>query len=120
MSDRISLVGLEVFARHGVFAHEQEQGQVFVVDVHMDLDLASASASDALSDTVDYGRVAELVHAAVSTERWDLIERVAGRVVDVVLEADARIEAVEVTVHKPSAPIGRAFDDVSVTLRRSR
>lgn len=120
MSDRITLLGLEVFARHGVFTHEQQTGQVFVVDLHLDLDLTAASGSDALADTVDYSRMADLVHDVVAGERWDLIERVAGRVVEAVLAADGRIEAVEVTIHKPSAPIDRTFQDVSVTLRRSR
>jgi len=33
---------------------------------------------------------------------------------------DGRPHAVEVTVHKPSAPIPLTFADVSVTARRSR
>lgn len=120
MSDRIELRGLEVFARHGVFDHEREDGQLFRVDVVVELDLSQAGESDDLSDTLDYGAMAQRVHDVVAGERWDLIERVAARVADVVLSSDARIEAVAVTVHKPSAPIPHAFDDVAVTVERNR
>lgn len=119
MTDRIGVVGIEVFAHHGVLAGEQADGQLFVVDVDIELDLAPASASDDLSDTVDYGRLALLIHQRVSGERWNLIETVAGRVADLVLE-DRRVGAVTVTVHKPQASITVPFDDVRVTLRRIR
>lgn len=112
--------GLEVFARHGVFAHEQADGQLFRIDVVVQLDLARSGASDDLADTLDYGRMAQRVHDVVSGERWNLIERVAARVAEVVLGDDLRIEAVSVTVHKPSAPIPHDFDDVAVTVERTR
>jgi dihydroneopterin aldolase len=55
----------------------------------------------------------------VAGERWNLIERVAGRVADLVLE-DERVIEVEVSVHKPAAPIAVPFEDVAVTVRRRR
>ncbi len=119
MTDQIVLRGIEVFARHGVFAEERERGQRFLVDVVAALDLSAASASDDLADTLDYGALVQAVHDRVATERWDLIERVAERVADLVLE-DARVSAVEVTVHKPEAPIPVAVADVAVVIRRSR
>ncbi len=119
MTDRIVLRGIEVFARHGVFAEEQERGQRFLVDVVATLDLSAASASDDLADTLDYGALARAVHDRVAAERWDLIERVAERVADLVLE-DARVSAVEVTVHKPEAPMPVAVADVAVVILRSR
>lgn len=120
MSDRIELRGLKVFARHGVLDHEQDDGQYFYIDVILQLDLARAGASDTLADTVDYGVMAQRIHDTVANERWDLIERVATRVAESVLEADSRIEAVSVTVHKPSAPISLDFADVAVTIDRRR
>lgn len=119
MTDRIALSGIEVFARHGVLGAEADEGQVFIVDVEVEADLSPAGASDDLEDTVDYGRLAELVHRIVAEERWNLIERVAQRVAEVVL-GDGRVLAVSVTVHKPQAPIGVPFGDVSVTVRRTR
>lgn len=81
------------------------------------LDLSKAGMSDEISTTVDYGILAQAIHRRVSGERWNLIERVAERVADLVLE-DHRIARVEVTVHKPEAPIPVEFDDVRVTVIR--
>lgn len=118
MTDQIRLTGLEVFAYHGVLDEEKRAGQRFVVDVVLELDLATAGASDNLADTVDYGSLAGEIEALVSSERWNLIERIAERVAEVVLER-APVSAVEVTVHKPQAPVGVALEDVSVTVRRT-
>lgn len=120
MSDRIDLRGLRVFARHGVYEHEQADGQWFEVDVSLECDLSVAGGSDRLDDTVDYGAIAAAIHGVVATERWDLIERVATRVSEAVLDFDPRLTAVSVTVHKPEAPIPHSFRDVSVTIRRER
>ena len=117
--DSISLTGLEVFARHGVLEHEKVEGQTFVVDVTADLDLSAARVSDDLADTLDYGTLAAAIHERVAGERWDLIERVAQRVVDLVLE-DVRVSRATVTVHKPQAPIEVPFGDVTVTVTSER
>ena len=117
--DRITLTGLEVFAHHGVLAHERELGQRFVVDVALELDLAPAAASDDVADTVDYGTLAADVHALVAGPPADLIETVADRVLTRCL-ADDRVGAAEVTVHKPAAPLPVVAREVSVTLRRER
>lgn len=119
MSDRIRLEGLRVFAKHGMLAGEAQVGQTFLVDVEVELDLASAAVSDDVADTVDYGKLASRVSELVSIERWNLIETVAERVCGLVLD-DGRVECVTVTVHKPSAPIDVPFEDVSVTLTRRR
>lgn len=118
-SDEIRLTGLTVFGRHGVFAHERENGQEFTIDLRLELALADAAASDDVADTVHYGELAEIVAAVVAGEPVNLIETLAQRIADVAL-GDRRVRAVEVTVHKPHAPIPLTFADVSVTLRRTR
>jgi dihydroneopterin aldolase len=118
--DRIELTGLRVRGRHGVFAHERRYGQEFVVDLTAWLDLAPAGRSDELADTLDYGWLASTAAEIVGGPPCALIEAVAARIADAVLGSDARIEAVEVTVHKPSAPIPLDFADVAVTVRRGR
>ena len=117
MSDRITLKGLRVRGFHGVLPEERRDGQDFVVDVELSLDLAPAAASDDVADTVHYGELAERLAAVVAGEPVDLVEVLADRLATVCLSYD-RVERVEVTVHKPSAPIPLAFDDVSVTLVR--
>ncbi len=117
--DTITLTGLRAFAHHGVFEHERENGQEFIVDVTVMLDLDIAADSDDLSKTIHYGVLAEQVVAAVQSSPVDLIETVAQRVVDVVFGFEAA-RATSVTVHKPNAPITVPFADVAVTLTRSR
>lgn len=117
VADRIALHGLEVFAHHGVFAHERRDGQRFVVD--LDVDLAAAARGDDLARTVHYGELAEAVVAAVASDPVDLIETVAERVAAVAL-GFAATHRVRVTVHKPNAPITVPFGDVAVTIERGR
>ena len=119
MADRIELTGLRVRGHHGVFEHERRDGQDFVVDVVLWTDFTAAAASDDLADTVDYGELALLVRDVVSGEPRDLVETVASEIADRVM-ARTSVHAVEVTVHKPQAPITVAFDDVAVVARRSR
>ena len=119
VSDRIELRGLRVRGHHGVFEHERRDGQDFVVDVTVWMDLAPAAASDDLADTLHYGELAERAAAIVAGEPSNLIETVAARVADMVL-ADARVRAVEVALHKPQAPIPLEFADVAVVVHRSR
>lgn len=119
MTDSIVLAGLEIWARHGVLDHEATTPQPFVVDLVVHVDLADAGASDRLDDTIDYGDLAGRVHDAVASEHWSLIERVAQRVADIALSYD-RCDRVDVTVHKPRAPIGVACSDVAVSITRAR
>jgi dihydroneopterin aldolase len=118
MSDRIELVGLRARGHHGVLEHERRDGQDFFVDVGLDVDLARAAATDDLAETVDYGELAEAIAAVVSGEPVDLIETLAQRIADVCLR-DARVRAVDVAVHKPSAPVTVPVQDVVVRIRRS-
>lgn len=119
MSDRIILTGLRAQAHHGVYEHERRDGQPFVIDVVAHLDLARAAGSDDVADTVHYGELAVEVVEAVERDPVDLIETVAERVAAVVL-AHRAVERVEVTVHKPEAPIPVPLADVAVAIERSR
>jgi len=118
-ADRITLTGLRVRGRHGVFDFERAAGQDFVVDVTLELDTTPAAASDELSDTVHYGELAEALAAVIAGEPVNLLETLAARLAEVCL-ADSRVAATTVTVHKPQAPIPLAFADVAVTIRRTR
>ncbi|MFZ2528699.1 MAG: dihydroneopterin aldolase [Rhodococcus sp. (in: high G+C Gram-positive bacteria)] len=119
MSDRIELRGLRVRGNHGVFEHEKRDGQDFLIDIVVWMDLAPAAASDALGDTLHYGILAERAASIVAGPARDLIETVAGEIADDVL-TDLRVERVAVTVHKPSAPIPLTFGDVAVVVDRAR
>ncbi|MGP3987855.1 dihydroneopterin aldolase [Streptomyces sp. 3N207] len=117
--DRVTLRGLAARGHHGVFAREREEGQTFVVDLDMGLDTRPAAEGDDLSRTVHYGVVAEEVVAVVEGEPVDLVETLAQRIADTCLRHEA-VQEVEVVVHKPEAPITVPFEDVTITIKRSR
>lgn len=119
MTDRIALRGLRGFGRHGVYIEERQAGQQFVVDVVVTVDTAAAARSDDVADTVHYGELAQRVLAIVEGEAVNLLETLAERIADVCL-IEPRVREVEVTVHKPDAPVGVPVDDVTVTVRRAR
>ncbi|MFJ4656434.1 dihydroneopterin aldolase [Nocardia sp. NPDC088792] len=118
-TDRIELRGLRVFGHHGVFDFEKQDGQEFVVDVTLWTDFSAAAKSDDIADTIHYGELADQVAAIVAGEPRDLIETVVSQIADEVMN-DPRIQAVEVVLHKPSAPIPHTFEDVRVVTSRRR
>ncbi|WP_165985992.1 dihydroneopterin aldolase [Streptomyces sp. YIM 98790] len=117
--DRIALRGLRARGTHGALPEERALGQTFVVDLELSVDTRPAAESDDLSLTVHYGVLAQEVTAIISGEPCALIETLAQRIADRCLSFEP-VREVEVTVHKPQAPIPVPFDDVTITIRRSR
>ncbi|MEX3517487.1 dihydroneopterin aldolase [Corynebacterium camporealensis] len=120
MADRIELKALECFGYHGVFDEEKREGQPFIVDVTCWLDFAGAAAGDDLEQTVNYAELADVAADIVEGPSRDLIETVATEIAESVIQRFDLLHAVEVTIHKPQAPIPRTFGDVAVVARRSR
>lgn len=119
-TDRITLTGISGYGYHGVLESEKATGQTFVVDAVLVMDLAPAAASDDLRLTAHYGLIAELIHQEIESRPVDLIETLADRTARRILEEYPPITAVELTVHKPQAPIAVAFTSVAVTVNRER
>ena len=117
--DRIDLRGIAAHGHHGVFDHERRDGQTFVADVSLGVDLAQAAENDDLAATVDYGTITQGVHDVITGDPADLIESVALRMVDLCL-SHPLVRWASVTVHKPEAPIEVTIEDVSVTIERSK
>lgn len=118
MNDLINIKGIWGFGYHGVFDHEAKNGQDFFVDLEVQLDLSQASISDELSDTIDYGALADVVVEEITGERVQLIEKLAGRIADRIKAGHPEIQRIAVTVHKPKAPIAAQTSDISVTITR--
>lgn len=116
--DRIILRGIRAFGHHGVLPHERTYGQQFSADVMLTVDLSAVGESDRLADTVDYSEIAAAVSEELSGSPLDTIEALAHRIADRCL-GDDRVQEVEVTVHKPMAPVSVVLDDVAVTITRS-
>jgi dihydroneopterin aldolase len=120
MSDKIFINGLSLHAYHGVMPYEGKVGQSFTIDLKLDIELAAAARSDKVVDTVSYDKVVECASAAFTAQKFQLIEAAAGSVADAVLAKFPRVRQIEVTIHKPHAPIAATFSDVGVTLTRMR
>jgi len=117
--DRIDLRGIAAHGHHGVFDHERRDGQTFVADVSLGVELEPAAENDDLAATVDYGKITQDIHDVITGDPAHLIESVALRMVDLCL-SHPLVRWASVTVHKPEAPIEVAIEDVSVTIERSK
>ena len=125
MHHKISLKGLRVFAYHGVFDFERQNGQDFYIDATVWIDGNRAAMNDDLAATLNYADLAKLLVENAKTEPVDLLETLAARLLDVVMnmgggDATGLVRKAKITVHKPNAPIVYDFEDVSVTVKASR
>ena len=115
--DSIRIDGLRELGVHGVLPEEQTRPQPFEIDVELHVDLTTASESDQLDDTVDYGAVCEAVRRVVNSERYALLERLAARIAEV-CAVDTRVRRVSVTVRKLHPPVRAIVDHVAVSIER--
>lgn len=118
--DRILLEGMHFHGYVGVNEFEKNDGQPFQVDLQLFCDHLQACETDQLEHTVDYGKVFDLVASTVEQARYGLIERLAGKIAENLLSAFALIQAVEVTVRKPKAPVKGDFDAMGIKILRER
>ena len=114
MKDQIILTGIHGFGYHGVFDHERKDGQDFFVD------LTLPSNSDAIEDTVNYAEITDLVVEEITSNPVNLIEKLAGRIAERVLNQHLKVQQVSVTVHKPQAPVAAQLKDIAVVVTRVR
>jgi dihydroneopterin aldolase len=115
----IEVLGLAVHAHHGVREHEKLRGQRFLIDLVLVPDTSTGCETDRLEDTVSYSDAANLAVEIATSRRFDLIERLAAVIADELL-ARHPLARVTVRVHKPAAPVRHAFDDIVVTVTRTR
>lgn len=117
---KISLTGLRVRGHHGVLDHERATGQVFVVDLELDLDVDQAAETDDVADTVNYADVAAVVERIIAGPPVNLIETLAVNIAETIRAEFGLVNSVVVTVNKPQAPIPADFANVAVTVVRHR
>ena len=119
MADRIALIGLELDAGIGAYAHEKGVQQRLIVDVEIEVeDLSQAAASDALDATIDYDQIAEICREVVRSRHHHLIETVAESIAQRVVALDRRIGPTTVRVEKPGAVLGARTVRVEITRKR--
>ncbi|KMO86217.1 dienelactone hydrolase [Megasphaera cerevisiae DSM 20462] len=117
--DKIVLKGMRFYGYHGCLPEETKNGQPFYIDAVLYLDLSNAGQSDLLSDTVDYSQVYGLIHEIVEQRIYRLIERLAAVIADQLM-LQFPFSGVDITVHKPQAPVGGSCDDVYVFVERRK
>lgn len=118
--DKLVITGIRAVGFHGILPEERRDGQSFVVDCELHIDLDGAIKSDDLSKTVDYAEVSLLVREIVEGPALNLIEALAGKIGVAILDRHQKVQKVVVTVHKPDAPIPVDFLDVAVVIERNR
>lgn len=116
--DKIKIEDLEVFAHHGVFPEENENGQNFYINAELYLETRKAGLSDDLTLSVHYGEVSHFMNDFMKSHTYKLIETVAEQMAEAVLLQFPLIESIKLEIRKPSAPIGLPFRSVSVEIER--
>lgn len=119
-SDVIELRGLRLVGICGALPEERERAQPLELDLDVEADLSAAGASDALTDTIDYGALCDRVATVVDEGTPELLEHLAAEVAAAVLDVDQRITAVTVALRKLRPPVPHALDSSGVRVRRAR
>lgn len=120
MTGQIELRGLRAMGICGALPEERERAQPLEVDADIEADLRPAGASDQLDDTIDYAALLAEIERVVTGERFTLLERLATRIADVLIDTDERVTAVTVAVRKLRPPVPHQLDTCGVRLTRRR
>lgn len=118
--DKIIIKGLKIYAFHGVNKEEKDQGQNFIIDTVLYVDLSKAGNTDKVSDTVSYAKVTKTIIKTVNEKSYDLLEKVATRIIQQIFNEFLSVKKVDVTVKKPEAPINADFDYMAVNICKDR
>lgn len=116
--DFIEIKGLKIYGYHGVLEEEKKNGQPFLIDAKLFFDISRVGMLDELDNTIDYSKVCETIKNVFLEKKYDLIETAAEAVARAVLINYEKVEEVNITLHKPEAPIPMEFMDVSVNITR--
>ena len=121
MRHKIAITGLRVFAHHGVFDFERQNGQDFYIDATIWIDGDKAAYTNDLNNTAHYGDLAKGLVELTKNDPVDLLETLAQRLLDYALNfGGGKVLKAKITVHKPGAPIPYEFEDVSITVKAKR
>ncbi|MDE5558172.1 MAG: 2-amino-4-hydroxy-6-hydroxymethyldihydropteridine diphosphokinase [Ruminococcus sp.] len=117
--DEIRIDNLKIFAHHGVFQHENINGQNFFVNAVLYTDTEKSGTLDELECSTDYGSVCEFIRDIMTKNTFKLIETVANNMAIEILKNFPLVKGVDIEIKKPEAPIEMEFESVSVKVHRS-
>lgn len=115
----IKLENIRVFAYHGCLEEEKKIGSDYRVDLEVEANLITSAQSDHLSDTVDYVFLNKIVREEM-LKPTHLLETVAKRILDRILNEDRRVSKVWVDVSKLNPPIGGDVEKVTIRMSAER
>ena len=115
----IAIEGMQFFSYHGHFEEESVIGTKFLLDLFIHTDTSAAEKSDDLDDTVNYLEVYNVVKQQMQQKSY-LIEHVARRILDAVMEHFPEITKAELKFRKLNPPLGGQMDSVSIYLETER
>ncbi len=118
--DKILINGLKLFAYHGVNPEEKENGQNFIFDIELSVNMNKVCYSDHVEDTVSYAKVVKTVRRIFTSQKYDLLEKCAQVVSDAIFEEYPDVLKIELTLKKPEAPVSAEFSYMGVHISRSR
>jgi D-erythro-7,8-dihydroneopterin triphosphate epimerase len=113
----IHIKNLRLRAIVGIFEWERHNPQDVIVNLRLEFDATEAAVSDAIEDTVDYKALKKRIIQEVEGSNFQLVEKLACHVLDMVMENDKVLKAT-VEIDKPHAL--RFADSVSVSLSAER
>lgn len=118
--DKILIKGLKLFAYHGVNPEEKENGQDFIFDIELYVNMNKACHSDNVEDTVSYAKVVKTVRRVFTAQKYDLLERCAEVTAQAILDEYSEVLRIDLTLKKPQAPVKAEFEYMGVNIVRSR
>lgn len=118
--DKIIIKGLSLFAYHGVNPEEKEQGQEFVLDIILSVNINRACSSDDVNDTVSYAKVVKTARRVFTAQKYNLLEKCADVTAKAILDEYPAVFSVDLTVKKPHAPVSADFEYMAVNVVRNR
>ena len=118
--DEIRITGLKVYAYHGVYARENEQGQDFIINAVLGVSTQHAGLTDDLDASISYEEVCEILQREMKAQTWKLLEAVAEHISIVLFTRYPALQELKLEIEKPDAPIDADFQSVSVCIHRKR
>lgn len=115
MEQFILLENMRFFARHGVFGQERQIGNWFEVSLKIKVDFAQAIETDDVKDTLNYADVYDVIAAEMNISS-NLLEHVAGRIMNALREKFPKIEEIELRLSKLHPPVNGEVEKASVIL----
>lgn len=115
----IELRDIHLYAHHGVMPQENEIGAWFTINISLNINDNSCTASDNIDGTVSYADVYEVICKEMNIPSR-LLENVCNRICNKLYERFTQIESISVTLSKDTPPMGGDRLKAAVTLKSKR